>query len=68
MSVPPTIDLSEAERLSGSRLRAIADVFRNASAECTVVKLTPDAAAATADLIELLARHAGIELPEPVQP
>ena len=68
MSEPPTVELSTAERLSGPRLRAGIERLRAAAAESAVVKLTPDAALATADLIELLAGYAGIDLSEPVQP
>lgn len=52
----------------GATLQAGIDRLRTAAAENTVVKLTPDAALAIADLLELLAGHAGIELSEPVQP
>lgn len=68
MTEPPTVELSTAERLSGPRLRAGIERLRAAAAESTVVKLTPDAAFAIADLIELLAGHAGIDLSEPGQP
>jgi hypothetical protein len=68
VSIPPTVELSVTERLSGARIHASLDRIRGAARESTVVKLTPDSALAIADLIELLARHAGIELPEPVKP
>lgn len=64
MNASPTIDLPAAERLSGARLAAAIDLIREAAHSNSVVKLTPDAALAIADLIALLAFHAGIELPE----
>jgi hypothetical protein len=63
-AIPPTVDLSPAEHLSGGRLRSTIVRIRTAAAENHVVKFTPDAALAIADLIELLAGHAGIELPD----
>lgn len=63
MTLHPTVEIPSAERLSGPRLRAGVDLIREAAHSNTVVKLTPDAALAVADLIELLAFHAGIELP-----
>ena len=68
MSEPPTVELTDAERLASPRLRAGITRLRDAAAENAVVKLTPDAALAIADLIELLARKAGVDLSEPVQP
>jgi hypothetical protein len=62
MTAPPTIDVSTTERLSGPMLRAGLDRLRTAAAENAVVKLTPDAALAIADLIELLAGQAGIDV------
>ncbi len=64
MNTPIIADVPAAERLSGARIRAAADLLRAAAEVNSVVKLTPDAALAIADLIELLALHAGIELPE----
>lgn len=68
MTEQPTVELTTAQRASGSRLRKCVEDIRAAAAQNTVVKLTPDAAIALADLIELLARHAGIDLSQPVQP
>ena len=65
MSVPETIDLPDAEHLSGARLRASIERIRLAAKFNAVVKFSPDAAFALADLIELLARNAGIDLPGP---
>lgn len=44
-------------------LRSTIERIRIAADQNAVVKFTPDAALAVADLIELLVGHSGIELP-----
>lgn len=61
--MPETVAISPTKRVSGARIRAGADLLRAAAEANSVVKLAPDAALAIAELIELLALHAGIELP-----
>jgi hypothetical protein len=68
MTIPETIELTDAERLSGPRLRATVERIRLAAKSNAVVKFSPDAAFALADLIELLAGSAGIELPVASEP
>lgn len=64
MTVPETIQLSDSEHLTGARLRATVDRIRLAAGAYSVVKFTPDAALAVAELIEKLAAAAGIDLPD----
>jgi hypothetical protein len=67
VNAPPTIEPSVTEQLSCNLIRAGLDRLRTAAAENAVVKLTPDAALAIADLIELLAGQAGIDVRDQVR-